>query len=142
MVIVKTLFVCPKSKISYNFSMSLRVHKKKNKSGSISIQVVDRSGRGYNVVETVGCSSDENTVEQFYKTTLQRIDKLEHNLFSNTINESNTLGYIDILYIYLVNVFYLICSVLSQLLQEVICSLCIFYLETCIVNINGCFISF
>ncbi len=33
--------------------MGLRVRKKKNQSGSISVQIVDRTNRGYKVVETL-----------------------------------------------------------------------------------------
>ena len=36
--------------------MGLRVRKKKNQSGSISVQIVDGTNRGYKVVETLGCS--------------------------------------------------------------------------------------
>jgi len=39
--------------------MSYRVRKKKNSSGSVSIQIIDRKNRGYKVVETIGCSKDE-----------------------------------------------------------------------------------
>ncbi len=61
--------------------MSLRVRKKKNKSGSISIQIVDRSNRGYKVVESLGYSKDEIEIEILYKKALKRIDELENNLF-------------------------------------------------------------
>jgi hypothetical protein len=61
--------------------MSLRVRKKKNKSGSISIQIVDRNNRGYKVVESLGYSKDEIEVEVLYKKALKRIDELENNLF-------------------------------------------------------------
>jgi hypothetical protein len=36
--------------------MKLRVRKKKNSSGSISIYIVDRTNRGYKVVESLGSS--------------------------------------------------------------------------------------
>jgi len=61
--------------------MGLRVRKKKNKSGSISIVIVDRSNRGYKVVETIGCSKDEKEIEKFYQKALDRINELENNLF-------------------------------------------------------------
>jgi hypothetical protein len=38
--------------------MKLRVRKKKNSSGSISIHIVDRTNRGYRVVESLGSSKD------------------------------------------------------------------------------------
>ena len=60
--------------------MSYRVRKKKNSSGSISIQIIDRKNRGYKVVETIGCSKDEREVETLYQAALKRIDELENNL--------------------------------------------------------------
>ena len=69
--------------------MNLRVRKKKNASGSISVQILDRTNRGYKVVETIGCSSNDEEIEQFYEKALQRINELSQNLFSQTINESN-----------------------------------------------------
>ncbi len=62
--------------------MGLRVRKKKNASGSISIQIVDRSSRGYKVIESVGFSKNEDKIEKLYKKALQRVDELEKNLFS------------------------------------------------------------
>ena len=62
--------------------MHLRVRKKKNKSGSVSIHIVDRSNRGYKVVETLGSSKDEEEIEHLYQKALKRIDELENNLFS------------------------------------------------------------
>ena len=60
--------------------MKLRVRKKKNKSGSTSILIVDRSDRGYKVVENLGFSKDKDEIEKLYKRALQRIDELERNL--------------------------------------------------------------
>ena len=60
--------------------MRLRVRKKKNKSGSISILIVDRSDRGYKIVENLGFSKDKDEIEKLYKRALQRIDELERNL--------------------------------------------------------------
>jgi hypothetical protein len=61
--------------------MNLRVRKKKNKSGSISIVIVDRSNRGYKVVESLGSSKDKLEIEALYQKALRRIDELEQNLF-------------------------------------------------------------
>jgi len=38
------------------------VRKKKNKSGSVSVQVVDKK-KGYRVIQTVGCSADKDEIE-------------------------------------------------------------------------------
>ena len=69
--------------------MNLRVRKKKNASGSVSVQILDRTNRGYKVVETIGYSSNDEEIEQFYEKALQRINELSQNLFANSINESN-----------------------------------------------------
>ncbi|MCF6172700.1 MAG: IS1634 family transposase [Campylobacteraceae bacterium] len=60
--------------------MRLRVRKKKNASGSISIHIVDRTNRGYKVVESLGSSKDRTEIEEFYNQALRRIDELENNL--------------------------------------------------------------
>ena len=63
--------------------MGLRIRKKKNASGSVSVHIVDRSNRGYKVVESVGSSKDEKKIEELYNKALQRIDELENNLLHN-----------------------------------------------------------
>jgi len=68
--------------------MGLRVRKKRNSSGSVSIQIIDRKNRGYKVVETIGCSKDENEIDKFYKKALERVDELENNLFYATKAQS------------------------------------------------------
>ena len=62
--------------------MNLRVRKKRNKSGSVSIVIVDRSNRGYKVVETIGCSKNEDEIEKLYQKALKRINELENNLLN------------------------------------------------------------
>ena len=61
--------------------MKLRVRKKKNSSGSISIHIVDRTNRGYKVVESLGSSKNEDEIEALYQQALLRVDELENNLF-------------------------------------------------------------
>jgi len=68
--------------------MGLRVRKKRNASGSISIHIVDRTNRGYKVIESLGSSKDEKEIEYLYNQALQRIDELENNLlYTAKINE-------------------------------------------------------
>jgi hypothetical protein len=43
------------------------VRKKPNKSGVISIQVIDKSSGKYKLIKTIGSSSDPKIVEQLYK---------------------------------------------------------------------------
>ena len=57
--------------------MGLRVRKKKNSSGSISVYIIDGSNRGYKVVETLGSSKDQDKIKQLYQKALERIDELE-----------------------------------------------------------------
>ena len=66
--------------------MSLRVRKKKNKSGSISIHIVDRTNRGYKLVESLGSSKDTEEIEALYQQALKRVDELENNLFYVSYN--------------------------------------------------------
>jgi transposase len=49
------------------------VRKKRNKSGSISIQIIDKNLGGYKVVQTVGCSDEIKIVEQLYIKAKQQI---------------------------------------------------------------------
>src|SRR6056297_1045326 len=49
------------------------VRKKKNKSGVISIQVIDKSTGKYKVKQTIGSSSDPSEVEKLYQQGLQWI---------------------------------------------------------------------
>lgn len=43
------------------------VRKKPNKSGSISVQVIDKSSGSYNVVKTMGSSDDPQEVDQLIR---------------------------------------------------------------------------
>ena len=61
--------------------MGLRVRKKRNQSGSVSIYIIDRTNRGYKVVESLGSSKNPDEIEILYKKALKRIDELENNLF-------------------------------------------------------------
>ena len=73
--------------------MRLKVRKKKNRSGSISIHIVDRSNRGYKVVESLGSSKDLDEIKRLYSKALDRIDELENNLlyFSKTNSKKELL---------------------------------------------------
>jgi len=44
---------------------SVYVRKKKNKSGKISVQVIDKSSGDYRVVKTIGCSDDSKMINEF-----------------------------------------------------------------------------
>jgi len=77
--------------------MSLKVRKKKNKSGSTSIHIVDRTNRGYKVVESLGSSKNEDKIEALYQKALNRIDELENNLLFISKNNDRKNQLIDIL---------------------------------------------
>ena len=52
------------------------VRKKKNKSGVISIQIIDKSSGKYKVVKTIGSSGNVAEIEQLYQKALFEIPKL------------------------------------------------------------------
>jgi transposase len=52
------------------------VRKKKNKSGVISIQIIDKSSGKYRVIKTIGSSADATEIEQLYQKALFEIPKL------------------------------------------------------------------
>lgn len=50
------------------------IRKKKNGSGSISIQIIDKSAGKYKVLKTIGSSADKNEIEFLYKKAIREID--------------------------------------------------------------------
>jgi hypothetical protein len=77
--------------------MKLRVRKKKNSSGSISIHIIDRTNRGYKVVESLGSSKNEDEIEALYQQALLRVDELENNLFYTSSHNEKKDQLIDLL---------------------------------------------
>lgn len=61
------------------------VRKKKNKSGVISIQIVDKSSGKYKMLKTIGSSKNPEVVEQLYQ---QGIDYIQHYQGQGTIDFS------------------------------------------------------
>lgn len=57
------------------------VRKKKNTSGSVSVQIISKESGRYKVRETIGCSSDENEIEKLVLKAEDRIKELSPNLF-------------------------------------------------------------
>jgi len=57
------------------------IRKKPNKSASISIQIIQKIDRRNKVVETIGCSKDEDEIKILYQKAVDRIKELEPNLF-------------------------------------------------------------
>ena len=53
--------------INYLYIWGMFVRKKKNPSGKISVQVIDKSSGKYKVVKTIGSSIDRLEVEKLYQ---------------------------------------------------------------------------
>jgi len=54
------------------------VRKKPNKSGSVSIQIIEKKGRNNRVVESIGCSSDPAEIDRLYEQAYKRMYDLQH----------------------------------------------------------------
>ncbi len=52
------------------------VRKKKNKSGSISIQIIDKSAGKFNIIKVVGCASNEQQQEDLIHQANEHLDTL------------------------------------------------------------------
>ena len=52
------------------------LRKKKNKSGSISVQIISKSGGKYKVVKTIGSGRTEQEIEKLYYLGKQEIERL------------------------------------------------------------------
>jgi transposase len=61
--------------------MHLHIRKKKNPSGSISVQIIDRRNRGYKVVETIGCAKNDIELELLISKAKEKLKSLQPTLF-------------------------------------------------------------
>ncbi|RUA11726.1 MAG: hypothetical protein DSY82_03105 [Flavobacteriia bacterium] len=68
------------------------LRKKKNKSGSISIQIISKSGGKYKVIKTIGCGRTEQEVQKLEYLGKQ---ELEHLSFQPKLFVSETDTMID-----------------------------------------------
>ena len=71
--------------MSQPYIYTMFVRKKKNKSGVISIQIVDKSSGKYKLLKTIGSSSDPEEIERLYS---QGIDYKQHYQGQGTIDFS------------------------------------------------------
>lgn len=55
---------------------ALFVRKKKNKSGTVSIQIIDKSSGSYRVVKTIGSSENPEQIKELYHQGLELVPKL------------------------------------------------------------------
>jgi len=67
--------------------MSLHIRKKKNSSGSISIQIIDRVNRGYKVIETIACVKNETDLSIYIEVANKRLDELNKQLYPSLFDE-------------------------------------------------------
>jgi hypothetical protein len=84
--------------------MGLSIRHKKNKSGTISVQIIDRANRGYKVIETIGCSNNEIELRLYNNIAQSRLKELNKKLYPTLLdfidNENSVpkkeLNFIDI----------------------------------------------
>jgi len=69
--------------------MSLHIRKKKNSSGSISIQIIDRVNRGYKVIETIACVKNETDLAIYLEVANKRLEELNKQLYPSLFDEAN-----------------------------------------------------
>ncbi len=70
--------------------MGLHIREKKNKSGSISIQIVDRKNRGYKVIETIGCAKSKKEKELLLSIANKRVKQLNKKLYPTLFDIDET----------------------------------------------------
>jgi transposase len=72
------------------------VRKKQNKSGSISVQIINKENGKYKVIKTIGSSKDIDEVEKMHKEAINLIPKLQNQLTFNFLsnNDENILEFI------------------------------------------------
>lgn len=63
------------------------VRKKKNKSGSVSVQIIQKVGRRNKLIQTVGSSLDELTIEELFAEAKRLIPSLQKQQSFNFLNE-------------------------------------------------------
>jgi transposase len=63
------------------------VRNKKNKSGKVSIQIIDKSSGFYKVIKTIGCSSEYSEIVQLRETAKQWIQERTSQVEIDFINE-------------------------------------------------------
>jgi len=56
------------------------IRKKKNKSGSISVQIIEKKSSKYKVVETIGCAKDNDELNILLEDSQKRLIMLEPTL--------------------------------------------------------------
>lgn len=70
--------------------MSLHIREKKNSSGSISIQIIDRVDRKYKVVETVACVKTADELKIYLELANSRLKELKRQLYPTLFDEDES----------------------------------------------------
>ena len=80
------------------FYMGLHIREKENSSGSISIQIIDRTHRQYKVIETIGSSKNIVEIELYLDMAKIRLKELNHQLYPTLFDEEfeDKLEFIDL----------------------------------------------
>ena len=68
--------------------MGLHIREKKNSSGTISIQIIDRKNRGYKVVETVGCAKNDKERQLCLEIAATRLAELNKKLYPTLFDKN------------------------------------------------------
>ncbi len=80
--------------------MGLHIREKENKSGSLSIQIVNRTHHKYKVIETIGCSNKKPNINLYLDIARARLKELNRELyptlFDNINQEEDDLEFIDL----------------------------------------------
>jgi hypothetical protein len=79
--------------------MSLHIRHKKNSSGTISIQIIDRANRKYKVIETIACVRTPQDLEIYSNIAKDRLDKLSQQIYPTLFDEEQeeeSLKFIDL----------------------------------------------
>lgn len=78
--------------------MSLHIRQKKNNSGTISIQIIDRNNRRYKVIETIGCVKTTEDLEIYQDIAQGRLKELSKQLYPTLFDKesSQSLSFIEL----------------------------------------------
>lgn len=71
------------------------IRKKRNASGSVSVQIIEKIGRNNKVVRTIGSSKDEDEIELLYQEGLKLIPQLTKQPLLNLFPNDNSENIID-----------------------------------------------
>ena len=72
------------------------VRKKKNSSGSVSIQIIKKIDGKNKVIETIGCSKNIDEINNLFEIGKKRLQELEPNLFDAVEQEEEKLQFLPI----------------------------------------------